>query len=286
MKLLITGASGYLGRRLAERAAPRHTVFSGYAGHRERIGAGEPVHLDLRQPEDARATIVELRPDAVVHTAAVNPGGPQDDMMAVNACGTRVVAEAARQLGARLVHVSSDVVHDGRQAPYADDATPTPLGLYPESKVAGEEAVRETMPSAAIVRTSLIYGLEEMDAGTRSFVERLRSGETVKLFGDVLRQPVWVETLAEALLRLAETEYSGFLNVAGSQALDRDAFGRKMLAYWGFGNEEGVERVSARQLGLVIPYDLRFQLDRARDVLEMALPGVDEVLAAGSPASD
>lgn len=281
MKLLVTGASGYLGRRLVRRAASRHDVFSGYRRDPDVVPAGRPVHLDLERPETVEAAVRGLGVDAIVHTAAVNPGGPEGAMATVNVGGSRAVAAAAAAVGARLVHVSTDVVHDGNRAPYGDDDEPSPRGLYPETKAAAEAAVRELLPSAAIVRTSLIYAVDELDHGTAGFAERLARGEGVRLFSDVLRQPVWAEDLAEALLRLVETPFAGRLNVAGSEALSRDAYGRLLLAFWGLASEDDirVESIRAAEVAPAVPRDLRLKLDRARRVLGMELPGVREVLA-------
>lgn len=279
MKLLVTGASGYLGRRLCRLAAPRHELYAGYSLHRGAVVAGTPVLLDLRQPQAASARICELSPQAIVHTAAVNPGGPESEMVAVNVEGSRAVATAAAALGASLVHVSTDVVHDGKDGPYADDAPPSPVGLYARTKAEAETAVLHELPTAAVVRTSLIYGLHEIDHGTAGFAARLRAGQPVQLFADVVRQPVWVETLAEALLRLVHGDHQGYFNVAGSQALSRDAFGRRMLEWWQVPLRERVESVRVAELAWPVPRNLRLRLVRARKILAIELPGVDEVLA-------
>lgn len=281
MRLLITGASGYLGRRLAPRAARGHTVFAGHARHAARVTAGQPVELDLLRPEPAAETLRRLRPDAVIHAAAINPGGPEEAMAGVNAEGTGRLARAAAEIGARWVQVSTDVVHDGSGAPYADDADAAPLGVYGRSKANGERAVLAALPAAAVVRTSLIYGLHEIDHGTGTFAARLRAGQAVRLFSDVLRQPIWVETLARALLELAENRFSGYLNVAGSQVLSREQFGRRMLRWWRIEDREQVESVRASEVAPRVPRDLRLRLDLAREVLATPLPGVDEVLTSG-----
>ena len=121
-----------------------------------------------------------------------------------------------------------------------------------------------------------------MDHGTAGFAARLQAGEPVRLFSDVVRQPVWVETLAEALLRLAGNDFAGFLNVAGSQALSRDRFGRAMLEWWDVPGRERIETVRAADLAPAVPPDLRLRLERAKTVLGIELPGVDEVLARHS----
>ena len=126
-----------------------------------------------------------------------------------------------------------------------------------------------------------------MDRGTAGFVARLKAGETLELFDDVIRQPVWADTLANALCDLAldQTETSGTLNVAGDQPLSRAEFALRMLRFWnvdtsddpGYGQQ--IQQVSgAGVTGL--PMDLRLRCDRAAS-LGWSLPGVDEVLNRG-----
>src|SRR5688572_32260184 len=109
-RLLITGGSGYLGHHLTRRAAESFQLYTSYCDHSEQIRAGQPVRLDLTQREEVLRLMTELKPQAVIHAAAVNPGSGSDEtMMAVNAAGSQYVAEAAVAVGARLVHVSSDI---------------------------------------------------------------------------------------------------------------------------------------------------------------------------------
>jgi dTDP-4-dehydrorhamnose reductase len=281
--ILLTGASGYLGQHLALRAAARCQLYSAYSRQPNKITAGQPVKLDLTGRAEVLALVRQIRPQAIIHAAAINPGhGDAATMWRVNVEGSRYVAEAAVEVGARLVAVSTDVVHDGQAAPYADDAPPSPLNDYGRSKAAAEAAIMAVDPTAAIVRTSLIYGLARMDRGTESFVERLAAGEPLLLFSDVVRNPVWVESLAEALLRLVANNYAGLLNVAGRQALTREAFGRRMLAYWQVDPGDQLSAVCAAEISATIPLDLRLAVDQAERLLGMTFPGVDEVLASVS----
>jgi dTDP-4-dehydrorhamnose reductase len=279
-RILITGGSGYLGRSLIAKAAHAYTVYATYKTQAGRITAGHAVPLPLSDRDQVLRCITTLAPHVILHTAAVNPGkGSTEVMWQTNVAGSRYVAEGAAAVGARLVYVSSDVVHDGKHAPYADDARPSPLNDYGQSKAAAEAVVADIVPLAAMVRTSLIYGFTEMDNGTASFVQRLQNGQPLVLFTDVIRQPIWVETLADALLKLAGTDYAGTLNVVGQQALSRAAFGQRLLAWWGINTHGRLQAGRAAEISNTIPLDLRLSLTTAEQLLDMSFPGVDEVLA-------
>lgn len=276
---LITGAAGYLGRHVVAHIGDRVSVYSAVHRPSESV-TGDVVGLDIADRDAVFGLVERVKPTAIIHTAAVNPGqGDEADMMRVNADGSRHVAEAAQVVGARLVAVSTDIVHDGLAGPYSDDASATPINAYGRSKAAGEVAVLGVDPSAVVVRTSLMYGLDEMDRGTASFAERLSRGDVVSLFSDVLRNPVPVDILAEALLRLTGVRYSGVLNVAGRQALSREDFGLRMLDYWGVESDGVVNAVLAADVSNSIPLDVRLDSSRAENLLNMTFPGVDEVLS-------
>ncbi len=278
--VLITGGSGYLGRHLTAKASGSFGVYTTYNSRSGQIRAGHSLPLDVTDRAAVLDLVTSLSPQAVVHTAAVNPGrGDTQTMMRVNAMGSRYIAEAAIAVGARLVHVSTDVVHDGKDAPYADEAPASPLNAYGRSKARAETNVAEIDPQAVIVRTSLIYGLKEMDRGTASFVKRLTQHKLLILFNDVIRQPIWVETLAEALLKLVSIDFGGTLNIVGRQALSRAEFGRRMLAYWQVDDYDLLVSGAAADISATIPLNLRLSIDKAEQLLQMTFPGIDQVLA-------
>ncbi|GAA2659152.1 SDR family oxidoreductase [Paractinoplanes durhamensis] len=213
MKILVVGAGGYLGRRVIRRAvADGHDVV----GTATTAASGHRI-LDVRSRSAVRELLAEVRPDAVLNLAA------RMDSWAVTADGAAHVAAAAD--GARLVHVSSDVVHGGRTDPYTENDPPNPLGLYGSAKAAAETAVAAVAPAAAIVRTSLIIGSD--DSQHIRLVHDLIAGKRGGiLFEDEIRCPVHVHDLASALVELAGNDYPGVLNVAGPEAISRAELGR------------------------------------------------------------
>ena len=237
------------------------------------------MFLDVSDAEATIDTIVQVAPEVIIHLAAVNPGqGDDDDMWRVNAEGSAAVARGAMRARSRLVAVSTDVLHDGTAGPYGDQDAPTPLTAYGASKAAGERAILDTDPGALVVRTSLMYALDEMDRGTAGFARRLAGGERISLFTDVLRNPIWVETLADALVRLANTDASGTLNVAGAEAVTRERYAEMMLTFWGVDTAGGVDLVRASDVSDTIPLDVRLDSSLAEHLLGSALPGLSQVL--------
>lgn len=274
MRLLITGGSGYLGRHLVPLAAENaralvHTYFSN-----EPPDVPGERSLDVRDGGAVMALVSKFQPDVIIH-AAGSSGRPA--MSEVIKLGAEHVTAAAMQVGARLIHLSTDVVFDGNHAPYREDDRPRAIHDYGRAKAQAEKTVARHADHV-IVRTSLIYGLQQMDHGTSWLVERLRKREPVTLFVDQMRNPIWAISLSNACLELAGHDYRGILNVAGSQVLSRAEFGLRMLDWWdvserstlSFGPGDG-ERW---------PADCTLDISRAQALLQTPLPGFDEVLRA------
>jgi len=242
--LLVTGATGYLGRELM-RSADAAGVSSADA--------------DLRDPDAVAALFARLRPTAVINTAY-----RQDDR-AVTFDGAVNVARAAA--GARLVQVSTDVVFDGEKGvPYVEEDEPTPLTDYGRAKADAERAVLAAHPEALVVRTSLLYGGPE--PGPQ---ERLAADPDASFFTDEFRCPIQVGDLARALLELVATDRAGVLHVAGCDRLSRAEFAALLAG-------APVRTASIAESGLVRPRDCALAIDRAQGLLQTGLRGARELL--------
>ncbi|MFC7533101.1 sugar nucleotide-binding protein [Actinoplanes sp. GCM10030250] len=270
-RVLITGGSGSLGRRVVARAAaagwePVGTYLS--------TATSGGVRLDIRDPGDVRRVLGEVRPVALIHTAA---GRDRNDWPAT-ADGAANVAVAAANAGVRLVHVSSDAIFSGRAGEYDEDALPDPVYPYGAAKAAAETAVRAVLPSAAVVRTSLILG--DGNGAHEILTHDLIAGRVSgALFTDEIRKPVHVDDLADALLELAAGSYAGVLNVAGTDPISRYDLGVLVARRDGL-DPSAIPATSLAALGLNRPPDLRLITDRAAGLLGTRLRGAHEFLAA------
>ena len=272
-RLLLTGASGYLGARLLRTASDWHILPTYFSRPLAQPGA---FQLDLRDAKAVNHCLQTLQPDVILHAACSN--GSADQIQAI-VPAAQAIASAARCYNLRLVHVSSDIVFDGKQAPYTDEARLHPINDYARAKAEAEAIVAERCPEAAIVRPSLIWGLEPLDRQTRWLVDGIKRGDRITLFTDEVRCPVSVADLSLALLELAaRPDIRGPLNLGGPQALSRWEFGMKLLA--ALRREPGpqVVALTVAESGLMRVRDVTMISARAKKLLKTKLRGVDEVL--------
>jgi dTDP-4-dehydrorhamnose reductase len=270
--VLVLGGGGFAGVALVELLAERGL----------RVIAPRSHELDLTRSAELRERLLAVDPDAIVNLAAAQPSSAAERLRAVNVDAARHVAEAAAELGARLVHVASDAVHDGRHAPYDDDAAPNPLTPYGRSKADGEAAVLAACPAAASVRTSLLWDPGQVDRGTAGFRRRLAGGERCRGFTDEIRCPISRRVLAACLADLVAVAHAGPLNVAGREALSRHDFARTLLRHFGIPGGERIEPVRVADLEAAgaapRPRDLTLRVERVEALLGRRMPGVRELL--------
>lgn len=191
MKILLTGGNGQVGWELQRSLACLGEV----------LAPGREA-LDMRQPEQLRAAVLALKPHWIVNAAAytaVDRAETERDLAyAVNSEAPRVLAEAAAECGAALIHYSTDYVFDGSgNTPFGEDAPVKPLNVYGASKAAGEAAIRAVHDRHLIFRTSWVYGRRG-----RNFLltmqRLLRERPELKIVADQMGAPTWARPIAEA----------------------------------------------------------------------------------------
>jgi len=271
--LLVTGASGFLGAELCLRAAAAGWDVVGTYLTRT-PGRVDATRLDVRDAGAVASVVAGARPAAVVHTAYRQEG---DAAAAVNVDGAAHVASAARAAGARLVHLSTDVVFGGdRGRPLREDDPPDPMTAYGETKARAEAAVGREHPDAVLVRTSLLYRGpgRELSKHEQLAVEAARGERDVRFFDDEVRSPAQVGDVAAAILELIDVDVRGPLHVAGADPLTRLEFARLAAAAHG----EDPARLAAGSRPAGRPGDCALDCSRAAALLRTRLRGAREVL--------
>jgi len=211
--LLLTGGSGLLGRAVqrlvAERFASQWDVVA-------------PSHaaLDVLDATVVASVVAEMAPHALVHTAYVQ-NGPTARPTIVD--GSRHAALAAARAGARLVHLSTDVVFAGRPEPYTEADDRDPVHDYGRAKRDAEDAVTAACPASVLVRTSLLYG-DAQSPSVKMVLDGVGGGEPMRFFTDEVRSYAHVDDVALTVLQLLDTDVTGPLHVAGPEPWSRYDF--------------------------------------------------------------
>lgn len=275
MRILITGGAGLLGSELIARAPAGVEL---HATRRTTPVVGAEAHpVELSDGAATTALLGRVRPDLVIHTAYSQAAAERDVWGA-----TESLVRACETVGCGLVHLSSDVVFDGEHAPYAESDEPAPVHDYGRWKADAERLVRERLPHAAIVRTSLIVRVDpKPDAVSAWIVDGLRRGELVRLFVDEFRSPIAVEDLAAQIWELAllsAEERAGVWHLAGPEAISRYALGIFVARRHGV-DADSIIPTHSRGAGLPRPRDLRLLTSRADRQLRAQARPISEVLA-------
>jgi len=228
-KLLVTGYGGFVAGSLVWQAGRdwNINVFSRSKQPEERDGF-RCWQFDLRDTKQLRETFAKVKPDAVVHTAALANidycQSHQDEAEQVNVGVTLELARLCSDRGVKMVFCSTDSVFDGKQGVYIEEDEPLAVNFYAETKIRAEQAVHESAESAVVARLALTLGLPVLGAGN-SFLAKMISdfeaGNEVRIPENEIRSPVDVITLGQALLELAANDFSGTIHLAGSTRLNR-----------------------------------------------------------------
>lgn len=219
MKTLAMGCNGQLGHSLADTASVNVNL----------IGLDLP-ELDITDASAVLEICRETRPDVIVNAAAYTAVDQAESESAlatsVNVEGPRNIAIASREVGARLIHISTDFVFDGQSStPYKADAVTNPLSVYGQTKRDGELTVlEETSGTAVVIRTSWLYsktGSNFVKTMLRLMGERDELGIVADQFGS----PTWADSLAEALWAFVDApEHSGIFHWTDSGEMSWQEF--------------------------------------------------------------
>jgi dTDP-4-dehydrorhamnose reductase len=232
---LIVGASGQVGHHLALAADRRNLGWRGtFHGHPDpRLDA-----LDVRDPDAVTRVVLEVQPDYVLIPAAQAHVDrceiDAESAHQVNVVAVGYLVEAANEVGATVVHFSTDYIFDGTGGPYDEFATANPLSRYGIQKLAAEHLIMQRACDALIVRTTIVYG---EDPQRKNFICRLVSalcgGQEVEVASDQISTPTYAPALADAVFDLLAAGARGVFNIAGRHSVARDEFAREAARVFG-----------------------------------------------------
>ena len=229
MKVIVTGANGQLGVDLCK-----------VLQHFEVIPLTRK-DIEIADMASTKQALNKYKPDTIINTAAYvrvdDCETEQDKAFKVNALGARNVAVAAQELGAKLIHISTDYIFGGeaeaRTLPYTEFDTAVPLNVYGKSKLAGEDFVRHLCEKHFIIRSSGLFGVAGASGKGGNFVEtvlKLAKGQDeLKVVDDQIFSPTYTKDLAQKIAQLITTEYYGIFHITNKGSCSWYEFATEIL---------------------------------------------------------
>lgn len=226
MRVLIIGASGFVGNALLHDFAEQHDVFGTYC-HTKLPGL---LYLDITDKACVEKVLSTVQPDIIIQPAAqpwVDFCEQQPpESYKINVQGAEYVIDWCENNKKRYVFLSTDYIFDGNNGPYTEDAVPNPLNIYGKHKLAVEEYIRQKLNVLGlIVRTTTVYGWERAGKNfVEKFIKTLQEGKYFTVPNDQYATPTYVGDLCRAIIALVEEQKSGIYHAAGPEYHSRVAF--------------------------------------------------------------
>ena len=228
MKFLVTGSAGLVGQNVVlDLVKKNQEVYSVY--HNDKPIDGTPINLDLSDLEKIKHTMQEIKPDIVIHLAAMTNVDlcetEQELAHTINVKATETLAKQAAKTNTFFVYVSTDYVFDGKEGMKKENDAPNPLGYYGKTKLEGEKSLNNLASNWAIARTSTPFGLHPKKKSFPLWVkESLESKKEIPVLLDQFTSPTCVPNLSKMLIEVATRQITGVIHLAGATRISRYDF--------------------------------------------------------------
>ena len=229
-RILITGSNGLLGQKLVELLKQESSILTiATAVGKNRLPFQEDYEyhqMDITNPIEVDEVIGKLKPDAVIHTAAMTNVDQcemeKEACWKLNVTAVEYLVKACQKNDVFFLHVSTDFIFDGKSGPYSEEDEPNPVSFYGWSKFAAEKVVISSNINWAIARTVLVYGIAH-DMSRSNIIlwvkKSLEEGKQIKVVTDQFRRPTLAEDLAIGCFLIANKEEGGIFNISGKDFL-------------------------------------------------------------------
>lgn len=284
-RLLLTGASGFLGFNIINQAKENYQVLGTVNGHPYSANSGlQQTRIDITDKTALRNLVRESCPHAIIHTAAVSDinkcqQNPNDTAI-LNVEIAILLAKLAAELSIPFVFTSTDLVYNGAEGNYSETDAVSPINKYGEQKVLAEEGIRLAYPEAAICRMPLMYGIGG-PASKNFFIPlmtKIRNKEAIGLFTDEYRS-ILAATDAVSGLMLAAAGLKGTYNFGGNEKLSRYGLGLLIAEALQL-REPSIQAIKQADIPMAAPRPKDVSLNNTK-AREMGFAPVDNITAIG-----
>lgn len=235
MKILVTGAAGFLGTKAMKLLADDFELVG-----TDKEDSKGCLKMDITKKEEVDFVVGKTMPDIILHIAAMADvdGCEEHKELAnrINVLGTKNIAEACKKINAKVISFSTDFVFDGRKGNYKEDDFTNPLSYYARTKLDAENIVKKSGVKYIIIRPEVLYGYNG-DGSERSFVnwayQNMKEGKEIKVVDDQFNTPTLIDDIANAVAVLIKKGREGIYHVAGPERLSRHEMAAKIAKVFG-----------------------------------------------------
>jgi dTDP-4-dehydrorhamnose reductase len=279
-KVLITGASGLLGRALVSLTENSYEVLATLNNNSVQFSRSKAVYLDITDRKTTLSVVENFSPDVIIHAAAYTNVDMCEtnrrEAYRVNVEGTRNIVSASNNIGSKIVYVSTDYVFDGKNGLYKEYDETRPVNYYGLTKLQGENVVKENCVEFIIVRTSVLFGWSKLNFVTW-ILNELRGEREVKVITDQFNSPTLNIDLAEQITKLLEADEHGVFHTAGATKISRFDFACKIAKIFQLDNHNIIP-IKSSELNWIAQRPMDSSLDISR-ISKIKKPlSVDEAL--------
>ena len=241
-KILLTGASGFLGGNFCHLNADKYEIHAVVNQHGVSIPGIIEHKADITNEQTVKELMEKVKPDALIYLAALSdPNQCQlkpEQSLAINVEAAEYFATEAAALKIPALFASTDLVFDGRSAPYSEKDMPKPVNSYGLHKAIAEASVLDIYPEAVLCRFPLMFGNVYTDANSfiQPMIKKLGNKEAIPLFTDEYRSPLSARSACEGILVLLE-KGKGIYHLAGAERISRYKFGERLCHIFGLDNQ-------------------------------------------------
>lgn len=288
-RVLVCGSNGLLGQRLAlllDSDPDFEVLHSSY--HRSFVQSDiliDYTQLDISNRSDVKSLITSYRPDIILNAAAMTNVDAcereREQAWKMNVTGVENLVEVCRRIDAKLVHVSTDYVFDGKTGNYKEEDRVNPINYYGKTKLAGENVILSSGIDHAILRTIVVYGT---GVGVKNnfalwVINSLNDKKPIRCVDDQISNPTHVFDLANAMKQVIEYDVKGIFHIAGAETISRHDFAKRAAEVFGF-DQTLIQRIKTSELTQLAarPLNTSFILNKAKQEINYSPMNVTQGL--------
>jgi len=283
-KILITGGSGLLAVNLAQIIRNQYTVTLGLHSRSIQLKSTKSLKINLESTNSVLEAIDNVQPQLVIHTVGlVNVEYCEqhsDIAKHINVELTKNVAQACKSRNVQMIYISTDHLFNGKKGFMTEKDNISPLNVYAKTKAEAELAVSNIYPESILIRTNFYgWGTKYRYSFSDYIINSLRSNKKIKLFQDVVFNPVIVKVLAESIISLVKLKQSGLYHIVADDAISKYEFG--LLLAERFSLDRALIRpakLSDNQQLVIRPHDMSLSNSKLTGLLGKKLGSIKEHL--------